>query len=111
MTFDFRTALKTNGGVNALAAGIGVSHQAISQWRMVPPRRVLAVEAAWGISRHVIRPDIYGEGPNAPTTPLSGNTSDHAVGSSAGPNPETVESPLPVRGSADPVVTPAPTGG
>jgi hypothetical protein len=49
--------------------------------------------------------------PSALTIPSSGNTSDHAAGSSAGPNPEIVESPLPVRGSADPAVTPAPTGG
>ena len=40
-----------------------------------------------------------------------GGKAVHTAGPSPGPNPEIVESPLPVRGSADPAATPAPTGG
>lgn len=47
------------GGQAELAKRIGVSAQAISQWDEVPPLRVLAVEAASGISRHELRPDLY----------------------------------------------------
>lgn len=41
----------------AEAMGIGVS--AISQWKRVPAERVLAVEAATGVSRQQLRPDLY----------------------------------------------------
>lgn len=44
-----------------LAAKIGVSRQAVNHWKVVPPYRVLAVEAATGISRTRLRPDLYPE--------------------------------------------------
>lgn len=47
------------GGQAELAKLIGVTAQAISQWSEVPPLRVLAVEAASGISRSELRPDLY----------------------------------------------------
>lgn len=42
-----------------LAETLGISVQAISQWRRVPPTRVLDVERVTGVSRHLLRPDIY----------------------------------------------------
>lgn len=54
------------GGQAELAKLLGVTAQAISQWDEVPPLRVLAVEAATGVSRHELRPDLYPiEGANA----------------------------------------------
>lgn len=47
------------GGQAELAKLIGVTAQAISQWDEVPPLRVLAVEAASGVPRHELRPDLY----------------------------------------------------
>lgn len=47
------------GGVNQLARMLGVSPATVAEWRQVPATRVLAVEAATGISRHELRPDIY----------------------------------------------------
>lgn len=38
--------------------------QAISQWDRVPAARVLDVEAVTGVSRHCLRPDIYGPAPS-----------------------------------------------
>jgi len=52
-------AIENAGGIVALAAAVGVTHQAISQWRRCPPLRVLDVERATGIPRHELRPDIY----------------------------------------------------
>lgn len=43
-----------------LGEDIGLSKQAISKWTRVPATRALAVEKATGISRHVLRPDVFG---------------------------------------------------
>ena len=57
-------AIEAAGSVNNLAAAAGVKPQAISQWRKgVPPLRVLDVERVTGISRHELRPDIFGPAP------------------------------------------------
>lgn len=50
------------GGKVALAAMLGISKQATSRWRRIPPTRVLDVEDATGIPREELRPDIYGRG-------------------------------------------------
>ena len=53
-------AIKAAGSVSALARLVGMKNpQAISQWRRVPPERVPAIEAATGIPRHVLRPDLW----------------------------------------------------
>ncbi|MDV2966396.1 YdaS family helix-turn-helix protein [Nitratireductor aquimarinus] len=49
------------GGLSKLAAELGIKHQAFYSWRQVPPARVLDLERISGVSRHHIRPDIYGE--------------------------------------------------
>ncbi len=54
-------AIETAGGVTALARLIGVSQPAVSGWKRVPPDRVLAIEAATGIPRTELRPDLYAE--------------------------------------------------
>ena len=54
-------AFEAAGGVAALAAKLGVTSQAVSQWTRIPAERTLAVEAATGgkIARHELRPDLY----------------------------------------------------
>lgn len=42
-----------------IARAVGVSAPAVSQWTVCPAERVLAVEKATGVSRHLLRPDIY----------------------------------------------------
>ena len=54
-------ALNRVGGASALSAVLGVSSQAISQWRRVPPMRVRAVAEASGIADWRLRPDLYSE--------------------------------------------------
>jgi DNA-binding transcriptional regulator YdaS (Cro superfamily) len=63
MDEPLRRALEAAGGKAALAKAIGLTHQALSTWRRVPPLRVLAVEKVTGISREVLRPDIYPPAP------------------------------------------------
>ncbi|NEU13561.1 helix-turn-helix domain-containing protein [Methylobacterium sp. BTF04] len=62
-------ACERAGGRRALAAAIGVTRQAIEQWRRIPAERVLKVEAASGISRHILRPDIFDSATPAQSTP------------------------------------------
>lgn len=47
------------GGNTGIAARLGITSQAVSQWQRVPVERVLDMERATGIPRHELRPDIY----------------------------------------------------
>lgn len=56
-------AVEAAGGVGKLAASIGVAQNVVSNWRKrgkVPAEHVLAIEAATGVSRHLLRPDVFG---------------------------------------------------
>lgn len=56
-------------GSYRLARLIGVKHPTIHSWiraGRIPAERVLAVEAATGISRYELRPDVFGPAPDAP---------------------------------------------
>jgi molybdopterin-guanine dinucleotide biosynthesis protein B len=52
-------AIEAVGGVSELAHKLGLSKSSISNWTRVPAERVIAVEAMSGISRAVLRPDLY----------------------------------------------------
>jgi TorA maturation chaperone TorD len=59
-------AIRAAGGVGALARKIGISQPSVSNWSRIPAERVVAIEAATGVDRSVLRPDLYGERhPNA----------------------------------------------
>ena len=49
------------GRLSKLADHLGITRQAVYQWKRVPEDKVLDVEAFTGISRHELRPDIYPE--------------------------------------------------
>lgn len=52
------------GGLQPLAATLGVRYQAIQAWLKrgrVPAERVIAIERATGVPRSTLRPDIYPE--------------------------------------------------
>jgi DNA-binding transcriptional regulator YdaS (Cro superfamily) len=56
-------AVDTAGGQSALARICSVSQTAVWKWlqsaKRLPAEYVLMVEAATGVSRHALRPDIY----------------------------------------------------
>jgi DNA-binding transcriptional regulator YdaS (Cro superfamily) len=56
-----KRALREAGGLSVLASLLGITPQAVSQWRHVPAARVLAVERATkgAVSRFQLRPDLY----------------------------------------------------
>ncbi len=70
---DVLTLIKErSGGCVALAAKLTaatpsapITSQAVSQWKRVPAERVLSVETITGVSRHQLRPDIFGASPQA----------------------------------------------
>lgn len=49
------------GTAAELSRRIGVTAQAINQWKVAPPLRVLEIERATDgkVSRHQLRPDMY----------------------------------------------------
>lgn len=52
---------KANRGKQVrLAERLGLQPSTVSQWKAVPPEHVLAVEDFTGISRHDLRPDVFG---------------------------------------------------
>jgi len=59
-------ACKAAGGVVELARKLGIKPPSISEWKArkrVPAERVLDVERLTGVSRHDLRPDIFGPAP------------------------------------------------
>jgi TorA maturation chaperone TorD len=52
-------AIDAAGGVAQLARKIGIRQPSVSSWNTVPAQRVIAVEAATGVPRNELRPDLY----------------------------------------------------
>ncbi|QBF27479.1 Rha family transcriptional regulator [Pseudomonas tructae] len=56
-------AIAQAGSGAMLAKIVGITPMAISHWKVrgIPAHHVLSIEAATGISRHALRPDLYPE--------------------------------------------------
>ena len=52
-------AINAAGGVTELARRLGISQPSVSNWTRVPAERVLLIEQLTGVSRAVLRPDLY----------------------------------------------------
>jgi TorA maturation chaperone TorD len=52
-------AIRAVGGVTELARRIGISQPSVSNWTRVPAERVQEVENASGVTRLILRPDLY----------------------------------------------------
>jgi DNA-binding transcriptional regulator YdaS (Cro superfamily) len=76
------------GGAAAMANAIGgLTSQAVSQWKRAPAERVLDIERLTGVSRHELRPDVFGPPPD------SDDAGDASV--EACPGGDTSSRPLP----------------
>lgn len=55
------TAIAIAGGTQALARLLGITREAVTQWKKCPAHQVLAIEKACGgkVSRADLRPDLY----------------------------------------------------
>jgi TorA maturation chaperone TorD/DNA-binding transcriptional regulator YdaS (Cro superfamily) len=53
-------AITAAGGVSELARRIGIAQPSLSNWSRIPAERVLQVEAVTGVSRALLRPDLFG---------------------------------------------------
>jgi TorA maturation chaperone TorD len=52
-------AIDAAGGIASLARRLGIAQPSVSNWARVPAERVLSVESLTGVSRDVLRPDLY----------------------------------------------------
>jgi TorA maturation chaperone TorD len=52
-------AIRAAGGITQLARRIGISQPSVSKWDRIPAERVVSVEAATGVARDVLRPDLF----------------------------------------------------
>jgi DNA-binding transcriptional regulator YdaS (Cro superfamily) len=61
---DIQTILSQKRGLRIeLARALGITHGAVSQWKKVPADRAVQVEEITGVSRHELRPDVFGPAP------------------------------------------------
>ena len=60
-TTGIEQAIKAAGSQEALGRLLGVRQSLVSYWKLrrIPAEWVLRIEAATGVSRHDLRPDIY----------------------------------------------------
>ena len=59
MDQGLQRAIEAAGSIRKLAALLAISQQAISKWQQIPAHRIIAVEAATGVPREALRPDLY----------------------------------------------------
>lgn len=54
-------------GVRGVARLLDIKGPSVANWKRIPAERVLDLEAATGISRKKLRPDLYGAPRSRPT--------------------------------------------
>ena len=102
-------AVRAVGGVSELARQIGISQPSVSNWSRIPAERVLIVEAATGIDRKVLRPDLYGQpeqNQQPPDDVAAARTQEYALLATLlgrAPDAKLLESLAGLRGDATPL--------
>jgi TorA maturation chaperone TorD len=72
-------AIRAAGGITELARRIGISQPSVSNWDRVPAERVLSVEAATGVARNVLRPDLYDASRDSPDDVDAARAQEYAL--------------------------------
>jgi TorA maturation chaperone TorD len=102
-------AVRAVGGVSELARQIGISQPSVSNWNRVPAERVLIVEAATGVDRKILRPDLYsetGENQHAPDDVAAARAQEYALLATLlgrAPDATLLKSLASLRGDATPL--------
>lgn len=101
-------AIRVAGGVSELARRIGISQPSVSNWDRIPAERVLSIESATGVTRAVLRPDLYnGNGQAAPVDDVDAARSQEyallATLLSRAPNAQLLQGLTRMRGDATPL--------
>lgn len=66
MNISIKEIAEKVGGIVALSTALGLSRGAVSQWQVVPLKRVNDVERITGIPREQLRPDFFvAQSPNS----------------------------------------------
>lgn len=62
---DAKKHIEYLGGASAVGCLLGITSQAVSQWRVIPVARALQLEKLTEnkVSRYDMRPDIFGQPP------------------------------------------------
>ncbi len=72
---SLKDAVKCIGSQSATARLLGVTQAAVWGWlnrgTQLPAEHVLPIEAATGVSKHRLRPDVYGPEPVGDTSALA----------------------------------------
>jgi TorA maturation chaperone TorD len=101
-----KEAIDAAGGISELARRIGISQPSVSNWSRVPAERVLSVEAATGVARAILRPDLYGA-PLGPHDDVDAARAEEyallAVLLARAPNAELLKRIAKLRGDATPL--------
>ena len=74
ITNPVQLACDAVGGAGELARLLNIKPPSISEWKArgkVPAERCLEVEQKTGVSRYVLRPDVYGPVPAAANSPAN----------------------------------------
>ncbi|MCR6672168.1 YdaS family helix-turn-helix protein [Devosia ginsengisoli] len=69
MAAALQRAVEIIGGPTEAGRVFDITPQAVDQWEICPPGRVLGIESAAGgqVTRYELRPDIYGDAPELVT--------------------------------------------
>jgi post-segregation antitoxin (ccd killing protein) len=82
-------AIRKLGGVARLGARLGVAHSTVVRWRQSgrpPAARVAEIEAATGVARHRLRPDVFAAA--KPAAPAEADL--HAQAAALDLNPQAI---------------------
>lgn len=109
------TAISKAGTASALARGLGITPQAIRKYqlrwdngdvRAIPAHRAIEIERAFGVPRHVLRPDLWSAPPDLDTNQAKRPAGGGAANNTGSSGPALPSAPAGVRESGDATTEP-----